>query len=945
MLHKAAVRACILQAFPLLPVVAFLVGSTAAPGQSLVRDRITQEVNSTVVTPLPGSVSPLARTSFYTGRANATTRLTGMTIYFKPSAAQQTALNTLLQEQQTQDSPNYHKWLTPTEYANRFGMSADDLAKVETWLQQQGFSIDRIANSRNAIWFSGTVAQTEAAFQTQVGQYTVRGVTHLANATALSIPSAFAGVVLSVRNIGGFRPSPLHRLRRPSGESAQYTFSSGGGQYHFLAPGDFAAIYDLKPLYNAGYTGNGETIVIVGQSAVETSDITNFQQAAGLAEKAPTITLVPDTGTSTQNDANGDEDESDLDLEWSGAVATGATIDFVYVGNNPNYSVFDAIQYAVDNDLGPIISSSYGACETDFSTSDVNTLQSWFEQANAQGQTVVAAAGDNGATDCEIASGTGSTIVNGDEATQGLAVDLPAASPLVTGIGGTEFAADVSAPGTYWNSTNSTGDVSAIRYIPEEVWNDTSTAVGIEAGGGGKSVRFGKPSWQTGAGVPKDGARDVPDVSLNASPNHDGYLFCATGSDADPTSCSNGFLDTSGNPDVAGGTSFGAPTFSGILAILLQKLGVTGLGNVNPEIYSLAASNYASAFHDTTTGNNEIPCVIGTTDCTTSPIGYTAATGYDLASGWGSIDAANFVNSYAGGSSTSSTATTTTLSISNTAPVVNTAVTITANVVSNSGSTVPAGTVQFVIDGTDTGSPVTLSGGSATYNYTPTTAGTHTIVADYVPSNSAVSAPSSGTLTITVSASTSGNKSFSLSATDVTVTQGSSGTSTVTIRPTGGFTGAVALSLSAPSALTNACYLLNNATVNSLSPVSTTITIYTSESSCASTGSMRLAMMAGTSGGVAGGSGHVNMVSSLTLASLLLLGIPGLRRRGWASICAVLLLVAGGLAVSGCGSKLGSSTTGVTSHSTPPGSYTLTLTGTNTALNLSATTTFTLTVN
>jgi subtilase family serine protease len=876
-----------------------------------------------------------------------------MTMYFRPSAAQQAALDHLLQQQQTPGSPLYHKWITPAQYSDEFGTSANDLAKVEAWLEQQGFSIDSVSNSRNAISFSGTVAQVESAFETQVHHYDINGVTHLANAAPLSIPSAFAGVVLSVRNVSDFRPRPLHRLRRPA--NPQYTFSSGGTQYHFLAPSDFATICDVNPLYNAGYTGSGETIVIVGQSAIVTSDITNFQKAAGLTQMAPTATLVPNSGTSTLNDKNGDEDESDLDLEWSGAIAKGATIRFVYVGNNQNYSVFDALQYAIDNDLGPIISTSYGACEEDFANTDVSALQSWFEQANAQGQTIVAASGDDGSTDCEITSGTNITVVNGDEATLGLAVDLPASSPYVTGIGGSEFAGDVGASATYWNSSNSiTGDTSAIQYIPEEVWNDTSPSIGLEASGGGESILFGKPSWQAGNGVPSDGHRDVPDISLNASPNHDGYLFCASGSDADPTSCSNGFLDSGGQPDVAGGTSFGAPTFSGILAILSQKLGASGLGNVNPEIYSLASSNYPSAFHDTTTGNNKIPCKSGSTDCTSSPIGYSAGVGYDLASGWGSIDAANFVDALS--HSTNSTATTTTLTASTTTPVVGTAVTLTATVTSDSGSTIPAGTVQFEIDGSDAGSPVTLSStGVATYSYTPTTTGSHTIVTIYAPSNSTVSEASSGTLTLVVSTSSTGSGSLGITATNVTVVQGSSGTSTViiTAMPTG-FSGSVVLSIQASSTLTNACFTFTNPSVSSTGMVTKgSVTVNTSESACTSTGNKRVSMIGETSGGIPGGPGgfpFTRASSGIMLAALMCFGLPGLRRRRWPALCAVVVFVSLTVALSGCGSPSGSSSSNSSSTTTvsttaPKGSYTLTLMGTDTALNLSATTTFTLTVD
>lgn len=908
-------------------LLVLLAGWAPAFAQQPVRSRILKQINPNSMTALRGTANPRVKPALDVGPVSPSVRLAGMTMYFQPSAAQQAELDELVQQQQTPGSPLYHQWITPAEYAERFGLSESDLEKVRSWLEQQGFTVDRVANSGNAITFSGTVGQVEAAFQTKIDHYNIGGVVHRANAGELSVPSALAGVVLSVRNISDFRPRPQHRFRRNAALNPQYTFNSGSTRYHFLAPGDFATIYNLNPLYGAGYTGDGQTIIITGQSAINAADITNFQKAAGLPQKAPKTILVPNTGVSTVDDSNGDEDESDLDIEWSGAIAKGASISFVYVGANKNYSVFDAIQHAVDNNLGPIISTSYGACELAFPARDVTTLESIFEQANAQGQTIVAAAGDNGATDCESTTTT-------DQATHGLAVDLPASSPFVTGMGGTEFVADVASPGSYWSSSNSTGGASATRYIAEKVWNDTSASLGIQGGGGGQSAIFGKPSWQTGTGVPGDGRRDVPDLSLNASPNHDGYLVCASGSDA--SSCSNGFLNQHGEPMVAGGTSFGSPIFAGVLAILEQKLQTGGLGNVNPAIYSLAASNEFSAFHDITSGNNKIPCQAGSTGCTSSAIGYSAGTGYDLASGWGSIDAANFVGGF-GAPSSSSIATTTVLTASNAAPVVNSALTLTATVTRNSGGSAPTGTVQFVIDGANAGGAIALSGGSATSSYTPKSAGSHTVLAKYTPSNPSADAASTGTLKLMVAASSSG--SLQLSASDLTVQRGSSGVSTVTItNKPAGFTGAVALSVSAPSSLINACFSYVNPTATS----SGSVTVYTSRSACTSVGSGRAQVAAVDSVRFSG------MFTGAALAGLVLLGLPGLRRRR-ALFGVVLLLAVLSVGVSGCGSSPGSSSSNSSSTSSsataPAGKYTLTLTGTSSQSNFSATTTFTLTVN
>ncbi len=232
---------------------ALSIGSSIASGQSLVRDRVTQQVTSSSTIALPGSVSPLAKAKYDLGRANASTPISGVTMYFQPSATQQAALNALVQAQQTPGSSWYHKWITPAQYAAQFGLSANDLAKVEAWLEQQGFSIDRVSNSRNAISFSGTVAQLESAFQTEIHHYSINGVTHTANSTAISIPAALSGVVLSVSNVSDFRPHPLHRANTALQLKSNYNFSSGGTTYHFLAPGDFATIYDVNALYNAGY--------------------------------------------------------------------------------------------------------------------------------------------------------------------------------------------------------------------------------------------------------------------------------------------------------------------------------------------------------------------------------------------------------------------------------------------------------------------------------------------------------------------------------------------------------------------------------------------------------------------------------------------------------------------------------------------------------------------
>jgi uncharacterized protein (TIGR03437 family) len=355
-------------------------------------------------------------------------------------------------------------------------------------------------------------------------------------------------------------------------------------------------------------------VAIAGQSQVKLSDIEQFRTTFGLSSNDPEMLLVPNS----QNPgiSQGDESESDLDLEWSGAVARDASIVFVYSSD-----VMTSVQYAIDQNLAPVVSTSYGDCELETPNSDLNSMQAWAQQGNAQGITWFAASGDAGGPDCD------------DSQNPGLAVDAPASIPEVTGIGGTEF---VEGSGDYWNSTNSSGGASALSYIPETVWNDSVQDGTPSASGGGASVVFTKPSWQTGTGVPNDNARDVPDVAISASADHDGY-----------------FVVTEGQQQVFGGTSVGPPAFSGLAALMNQYLvskglqSSPGLGNINTRLYALAKST-PSAFHDITTGNNivAIPCGRRSAGCANTAVGYDAGAGYDQTTGLGTVNAFNLVSSW-----------------------------------------------------------------------------------------------------------------------------------------------------------------------------------------------------------------------------------------------------------------------------------------------------------
>jgi subtilase family serine protease len=843
--------------------------------------RIVAPVDNSSRVTLAGSRPARLQNATDAGRMSGMTPLQGVSFAFSRSAAQEAALEALIAAQQNPASPQYHQWLSPDQFAAQFGAADADLQKVQAWLQQQGFTVDEVSRNKSVIRFSGNVAQIEAAFGTEMHYYNVStqagAEKHFGPASDLTVPAAFAGAALTVANLSDFRPK-AHVKMVPTSK-----FTSAQSGNHFVTPKDVATIYDINSAYASGWTGSGQTIAVIGQSGVVAGDITNFQTAAGTPVRTPTMTLMPMTGASTVY--AGDESESDLDLEYTGAIARGATIDFVYTGNSPNYGSFDALTYAVMNKVAPIISISYGECEpalslggtptgtyyTTTASSYYNYYNGFAQQAAAQGQTIVTAAGDAGSTDCYGVTGTGFTTAQ--EA--GLAVDWPASSQYVTGLGGSEYlAADVASTNTtYWLSTTGIDAVaSAVSYIPEQAWNDDAAASGISSGGGGISILTPKPSWQTGVpGISSIAStfRLVPDVSLASSPNNAGYLYCSSDTSTGITgSCSYGFRDaTSTNLTVAGGTSFAAPIFSGMLAIIAQSKGVTtGMGVVNPTLYTLASnsSTYASAFHDIATGNNA--CTQGTayavafnTNGTVSQYGpacqsggsYSTGTGYDLATGLGSVDLNNLLTAWPG-----------------------------------TTATAPA--------------------------------------------------------------------KFTLSVAATTVTDGSSGTVSVTITPAGGYTGTVNLTLTGNPLIADTCFTPASGTVSGTTPAVATVTIYTTSASCTTT-SQPLVKGAGASSATAptpAQPGNHELPAGIAMAGLVAIGFAGRRSRRLRGAIAVAMLAIAGFGLAGCGGGgtatgvigTGTTTTTTTTGTAAKGTYTVTVFGEDASTGLQESTSFSLTL-
>lgn len=947
----------------------------------VVADRVKGEINPLETVPLAGSANPHAQSANEIGSLPADTRLSGITLHFALPAAQKADLDALVLAQQTPGSAFYHQWLTPTTFAARYGISDNDLAKVRSWLEQQGFSIDGVSNSRTSIRFSGTAAQVEAAFGTKMRRYTVNGETHFANATALSIPAALEGTVGAVRNLHDFRPKPGLRIRPASESKTSPLFTSSQSGVDFMTPKDVATIYDINAAYNAGYTGAGQSIAVVGQSEITVTDIEAFQSAAGLTVKDPTLVLVPGSGTAAI--VSGDEAESDLDLEYSGGIAKGATLYFVYVGNNSSYSVWNSVAYAIDNKVAPVISMSYGDCELDMSTSEFNTLDLDLEQGASQGQTIIVSSGDSGSTAC-YADVTSSTTISSITSTEkALSVNYPASSAYVTALGGTEFpATDVclsngsggascgSNASTYWSTANGSDVISSAKsYIPEVVWNDDSASVGaaygpyyaLSSGGGGVSTYTKRPSWQTGVtGITtapdySGGYRLVPDISLNSSPNNPGYLYCSSDSNSTGISgsCANGFRNSAGTSlTVAGGTSFAAPIFAGMVAILNQKENSVGQGVIASTLYWLASSSttYASAFHDITSGSNA--CTAGSNYCSTAGAAeYSATTGYDEATGLGSVDLYNLISAWPSGVSSIIK-----LSAATTTPSSGASDTIAITVASmlSSSTATPTGTISIAVDGTSVVTSENLSSGAASYSFSSTTSGVHTVQVTY--SGDTNYAPSIGSIILSVGSTTSSSGSFTvaLSPSSVTISSGGSGTTSAIITPANSYSGTVKWDLTTTSSYlqSDACYTINSASVSGTSAVSTTLTLYMGTSACSASGASKSGVLAFKAAGSMQQASRKQKSDdrlSVRIAAggfglLVLVGAVRRRRKVLGALLALVIMGWLGVCLTACSSSTSSSSS--TGTNVPKGSYTISVEGyDSTTSSISSTATLAVTVD
>lgn len=568
-------------------------------------------IDETQVVTLEGNVHPLARAEFDLGVVDSDLPLDRMLLALKPSPAKQAALDSLVEEQQNPASGLYHRWLTPAEFGAEFGADESDLALVTAWLDAHGFAIREIAAGRRLVEFSGTAGEVYDAFHTEIRRYQIGSELHIANAQDPQIPVALAGAVRGVVSLHDFRRGSeiatrtAPDARAADGLRALYT----AGSTHYLFPADFAAIYDLSPVYDASITGSGISIAIAARSRINLTDVATFRSFAGLGANNPVVILDgADPGL-----VAGDQDESTLDVEWSGAVATAAAVNLVVAGSTATTDGVDlAAAYIVNHAAASVVSVSYGSCEQEMGAAELAFYNDLWEQAAAQGMSVFVASGDAGAAGCS----KGTDSVGSAAAVNGLC-----SSPYATCVGGTEFDEGTNAA-EYWVAANSAGYGSALGYVPEVAWNESAlnSGTGLWATGGGVSVMYSQPDWQasaSGAGS-TNGMRGVPDVALAAA-NHDGY-----------------FMVENGAHWIVSGTSVAAPSFAGLMALVIEKQLGAVQGSANPRLYALSSVE-SSPFHATPGGNNSVPDVNGF-----------AASGatYNLATGLGSVDGALLMNDW-----------------------------------------------------------------------------------------------------------------------------------------------------------------------------------------------------------------------------------------------------------------------------------------------------------
>jgi subtilase family serine protease len=645
-----------------------LVLFAAQANRQLPQPRIQTAVDDRVRVTLHGNTRPEANAANDLGEVTDSLPLEHVQLLLKRSADRQAAFDAYTESLADKTSPNYHKWLTPEQIGATYGVAQQDIDTVTAWLTMHGLTVNTVYPNRLLIDFSGSAAQIRDAFSTEIHRYEANGRVHLANAADPQIPAALAPVVEGIVSLHDFKP---HATFKP-----KYTFDGGGFTTYAVTPPDLATIYHLNKLFAAGYTGKGQTIVVIEDTNVfSTADWTTFRKTFGLAgyTEGKFVQVHPTPKSGSNNCQNpgyqtGNDGEAILDAEYASAAAPNATIELASCADTTTtFGGLIALQNLLNASAAPpaLVSISYGECEALNGAAANAAYSRTYQQAVAEGVSVFVSTGDEGAASCDA---------NKDKATHGIGVSGFASTPYNVAVGGTDFSDAYSGTSTtYWNATNTVSDGSAKSYIPEIPWNDScgslviahelgfgatygakglcNSTVGEDmflttasASGGpshcatgaptvdgvvsGSCKGYAKPSWQSIVGNTADGVRDIPDVSLFAANGVWGhyYIVCYSNMAGGGLPCTGPASGWAG----AGGTSFSTPIMAGIQALVTQKWGRQG--NPNPTYYKIARAEYGSAgsaacnsvrgvgaasscvFYDVTQGDMDVNCT-GTHNC------------------------------------------------------------------------------------------------------------------------------------------------------------------------------------------------------------------------------------------------------------------------------------------------------------------------------------------
>jgi Pro-kumamolisin, activation domain/Bacterial Ig-like domain (group 3) len=755
------------------------VGQAASTSAQVVAARalVTQPIDDQVRVTLKGNVHPLAQARFDRGAVADSFSAERILLLLKRPPEREAALRQFMLDIYTRGSASYHQWLTPEEFGKQYGPADADIAAVSAWLQSHGFSVARVTKGKTALEFSGNAGQLREAFNTEIHAYLINGEEHHANNRDPQIPAALVPVVAGLTPLNDFHPkSQIRILGKISYDPSTHQLTpqwTEGPNDLAVAPGDFAVQYDLNPLYSAGTNGSGVTVGLIGASNVDPAVIAEYRSITNLS--GGSFNVVVDGNDPGINDAF---TESYLDIEVSAGVAPGAAIILYTAADTAAQSGLNlAAQRAVDDNLAAVLSTSYSTCEQQLGAAGNQFWAALWEQAAAQGQTSFVSSGDNGPAGCDDFNAL-------QPAQYGLAVNGISSTPWNVSVGGTDFSytsyngtasAQLSELATYWDLTSVSffPTTSLLKPIPEQAWNRPfglnlydggvydPTTPSIVAGSGGASNcisgvaagngtfvsctgGYAKPPWQTGAGVPADSSRDLPDLSLFAASGENDSYYPILDEYAPGPPIEIFFYSA------VGGTSASSPAMAGIMALVNQRYGRQGQANF--VLYPLAVQ-HPSVFHDITIGSNVVPCLQGSLSCALSTLSdntngfyttgrYYSAPGYDQATGLGSVDADLLAQSW---NSLTFAPTSTALDLGQTSFAHGTPVTVSI-AVSGTGGT-PSGDVAVVTTASpdvNTGlGQLTLQSGAASGSFNNFPGGQYQVIARYA--GDAIFAPSSST--------------------------------------------------------------------------------------------------------------------------------------------------------------------------------------------------------